>query len=138
MKNEATPARSFKFPKSERLNSKKLIQLLFEEGSHFFLYPFKVYHLRHPDVGIKAHQVLVTTSSRRYKKAVERNLIKRRMREAYRLNKHLVQEVSVKLMIGYIYVGKEIHDFSLIRDKLKETLVRLTSKHNIKSPDKNE
>ncbi len=131
MKNEATPARKFKFPKSERLHSRKLIQLLFDQGSSFFLYPFKVFHLPNPEE-VSSHQVLVTTSAKKYKKAVERNLIKRRIREAYRLNKHYLSEEidpNINLLIAYIYVGKEILPYEVMEVKLKESFTRLKSRY---------
>ncbi len=74
----------FTFKKSERLSSKKDIQELFNNGSSFYLYPFKVITL--PADTSKLHQVLFSVPKRLFKRAVDRNLLKRRMREAYRLN----------------------------------------------------
>ena len=82
--------------------------------------------------GSKSNQVLITVSSKKFKKAVDRNLIKRRIRETYRLNKYLLEGNSSSdfhLMIGYIYVGKEIHPFELIDSKLKQSLQRLKSEY---------
>ncbi len=71
---------------------------------------------------------MVTVPKRNFKKAVDRNLLKRRVREAYRLNKPLylnTEGSSEFLAIAYIYIAKEIHDFDLIQNKLIETLRRL-------------
>jgi ribonuclease P protein component len=114
------------FPKSERLHSKKLIQELFQKGSFFYSYPFKVLFLPQPE-GV-SHQVLISVSKRKFKNATDRNLIKRRIREAYRLNKHTLnsnQEGQHSLSIAYIYTGKEIPTYQFIEAKLSKSLRRL-------------
>ena len=116
---------TYNFPKEERLNKKKLIQELFDNGSSFYVYPFKVVWLPYEES--THHQVLFSVTKKRYKKAVDRNLLKRRMREAYRLNKHQnhLSEIRPALLIGYIYTGKEILDYEVIESKLKKSLNRL-------------
>ena len=111
------------FKKSERLCSKKLIKELFNKGSSFYLSPFKVYFL---DTGLIdiPHQLLFSVPKRNHKKAVDRNLLKRRMREAYRLNKSIVKNASPKL-IAYIYTHTDVLPFSQIEKKLIGTLQRL-------------
>ncbi|OEK07201.1 ribonuclease P protein component [Roseivirga misakiensis] len=116
----------FTFPKSERLHSKKLIQELFNEGSSFYLYPFKIIFL--PKEDLTSNQVLVSVSKKKFKKAVTRNKIKRLIKEAYRLNKHSLDpdaDTSSKALIGYIYTGKEVMPFDFIESKLKKSLLRL-------------
>ncbi len=130
MKSEAPSAQSFKFPKSERLHSKILIDRLFSSGKSFFIYPFKVLYLEELTESISNNQVLITVSSKKFKRAIDRNLIKRRIRESYRLNKYQLEDIESSdsnLLIGYIYVGKEIHPFELIESKLKQSLQRLKS-----------
>src|SRR5262245_30486957 len=97
--------RKFTFRKEERLNKEKWIQELFTKGSSFHLYPFKVLFLPHPEVQIPASQVLISVSSRNFKRAVDRNTIKRRVREAYRLNKAAIPSEQ-KWLIAYIYIAK--------------------------------
>lgn len=111
----------FSFSKSERLSSRNSIQELFSKGSSFYLAPFKVLVLNGQGPN---HQVLFSVSKRNFKKAVDRNLIKRRLREAYRLNKANLPE-SPALQIAYIYTAKEILDFHQIEQKIKETIKRL-------------
>jgi ribonuclease P protein component len=111
------------FRKEERLKKEKLIKELFEKGSSFYLYPFKVYMMHNPDQAYAFHQVLLSVSKRNFKRAVDRNLIKRRMREAFRINKHTIA-ASNKLLIAYIYSAKEILTFAQIQERLVKTYNR--------------
>ena len=118
----------YTFPKSERLHSKKLIQELFDKGSSFYSYPFKVLVLPNPDEDCPNHQVLISVSKRKFKRAVDRNLIKRRIRESYRLNKQILysnENVKTPQLIAYIYTGKEIPTYQFIEVKLSKSLKRL-------------
>jgi ribonuclease P protein component len=112
------------FKKAERLNKEKWIQELFEKGSSFILYPFRVVFLPHPDPLYPTHQVLITVSARNFKKAVDRNTIKRRIREAYRLNKLKIPSPG-KWLIAYIYIAKEVLPSEMIHKKLPLTFERL-------------
>jgi ribonuclease P protein component len=107
---------SFSFHKEERLCKRKQIQELFEKGSSFYLFPFKVVTLPQ-SMDDSPHQVLFSVSTRNFKRAVDRNLIKRRMREAYRKNKHKLAS-SRKLMLAFIYTAKEILPYAEIERKL--------------------
>ena len=80
-------AGTFSYNKFEKLKSRKQIELLFAQGKSISSFPVKVFYL--PVVHTPEHpvQVGVGVSARNFKKAVDRNTIKRRMREAYRLHK---------------------------------------------------
>ncbi len=106
----------FSFSKSERLSKKKDIQELFDKGSSFYLHPFKVFFRKQPE-SPGVHQVLFSVPKRNFKHATDRNRIKRRMREAYRLNKALLPSASA-LQIAYIYTAKNILLFKTIEDKM--------------------
>ena len=79
--------------------------------------------MRNPDPEYPFHQVLIAVPPKNFRKAVDRNLLKRRIREAYRLNKHRIA-ASEKLLIAYIYNAKEILTFSQIQERLVKTFNR--------------
>ncbi len=116
------------FGKAERLHSKKLIQELFGKGSSFYLYPFKVLVLSNPNPNIKLHQVLFSASKRNFKKAIDRNMIKRRGKEAYRLQKDLIDDCPA-LIIAFLYTAKEISSSEVMHTAVLQALKKLKQKH---------
>ena len=114
----------YTFRKEERLSKDKLIQELFDKGSSFYLFPFKVFFMPNPDEAASFHQVVISVSKRNFKRAVDRNLVKRRIREAYRLNKESLP-VRKKLLIAYIYSVKDILPSAQIKERLVKTFRKL-------------
>ncbi|MGC4020797.1 MAG: ribonuclease P protein component [Cyclobacteriaceae bacterium] len=112
----------FQLTKEERLSKKKLIQELFVKGSSFYLYPFKVIFL---PSGAKTNQILITVPKSIFKRAVDRNKIKRRIREGYRLNKAVLTS-DKNFLITYIYTAKEILDSAVIHQKITQSLTKIT------------
>ena len=119
----------FSFRKAERLNKEKDIQELFEKGSSFYLFPFKVLVLTPSGSSPVFHQVLISVSKRNFKTAVERNRIKRQIREAYRLAKNLLPSASRK-RIALIYTHKEILSYREISMKMVHVCRRITRVSN--------
>ncbi len=118
--------RRFTFTKDERLSKEKTIKELFEKGSSFYLYPFKVIHIPNPDKGANAiNQVLISVSSRQFKRAVDRNKIKRRIREAYRLQKEVLNTKSEKAIFTFIYTAKEILPYAELKEKVLSVITKL-------------
>ncbi|WP_448518894.1 ribonuclease P protein component [Rhodoflexus sp.] len=115
------------FPKRERLKSKKMIQELFAKGSFLFLYPFKIAYLPSEDSKADFPQVLVSVSRKNFRRAHDRNLVKRRCREIYRCFKTdlLAQKKQLPACLGIIYVGKKHEDFAFMQQRLREVLSRL-------------
>ncbi|MEJ7643458.1 MAG: ribonuclease P protein component [Chryseolinea sp.] len=111
------------FRKEERLSKEKIIQELFAKGSSFYLYPFKVFFMNQPDQAIAGNQVLITVSKKLFSKAVDRNTIKRRIREGYRLNKNALI-LPKPLVIAYIYSVKEILPSAQLHERLVKTFKR--------------
>jgi len=114
---------AFRFPKSERLNRKRIIEELFQKGSSFSSFPLKVIFKTQEHPGA-LHQVLVTVPSRNFRKATDRNTLKRRIREGYRLNKALLT-VSTRFSLAYIYTAKEVLPSATIHKAIQSSLQRL-------------
>jgi ribonuclease P protein component len=119
------------FKKPERLCSKKAIEALFERGSSFYNFPLQVIWLESPmDIPFPA-QVAFSVSKKSFKRAVKRNLIKRRMREAYRKNKHLLYQVlesnKKKIIFFIIYKGDFIPDYLSVEGWMKQITEKLIS-----------
>ena len=122
---------SASFTKGERLSSFKEIQDLMKKGKTFFHYPFKVVYrnvaLEDNATEQALNAIIVSVPKRYFKRAVKRNLLKRRIRESYRLNKGLlVAPEGVKTNALFVYVAKEVTEFSYIERKLKEVLVKIS------------
>ncbi|PCJ89861.1 MAG: ribonuclease P protein component [Flavobacteriales bacterium] len=120
------------FKKQERLCSKKLIAQLFERGTSLSVFPIRAIWL---ETGLNCDfpaQVVVSVPKKKIKKAVERNSIKRRMRESYRKNKHLLYEqlenYGKQIALVLIYQSDEEKSYEEINDKIIVTLQRLAKK----------
>lgn len=114
------------FSKSERLCSQKLIESLFDRQNKanqgFLVYPIRVvFQQNEAGEGI---QVMFTVSKRNFKKAVDRNIVRRRMREAYRKNKYLLEAYPASSM-GFIFVAKEILDYATIEKSMRTIFRKL-------------
>jgi len=133
-----------RFYKEERLCSKKFIDLLFNNGSSFLLYPYRVHYLviekpegitskisctigalndKAPEVIGFPAKVLINVSKKRYKRAVDRNLIKRHCREVYRLQKGsqlypLLADQNKLLLLSLQFIGKKIYDHVFFEKRL--------------------
>jgi len=116
----------FTLGKKEKLKSRKIIEELFLNGSSLFSYPIKLVYSSEAALDHYPLKFSTTVSKRNFNKAVDRNLIKRRIREAYRLNniplKDHYKEKKQILHMMYIYVGKEILEYSVIEKSIVHIL----------------
>ena len=113
----------YSLPKSERLHAEKSIKELFEKGSSFFLYPFKIVFWVGEGFEESPNQVLFSVSKKKIKKATGRNYIKRRLKEAYRLNKSILPPSG--LLLGFVFVGEAKMSFGELEPKMKQVLQKL-------------
>ena len=121
--------RTFTLGRSERLKSRKLIDRVFREGKSFSLFPFRVYYLFVEPGAPALLQAGFGASRRNFKRAVDRNRIKRLTREAYRINKQelflRLQEKQRPLALFFIYTGKELPDHRMVTEKIGVALQKL-------------
>ena len=122
----------FTLHKDERLCSQKTIGELFTSGESFLAYPLKIVFLKIELPQPVPVQAAFTASKRNFKRAVKRNILKRRMREAYRLNKpSLYSELALKdlhLAIMFVYIGKDIAEYPVIGKAMISAIKKLLAK----------
>ncbi|HKK41419.1 MAG TPA: ribonuclease P protein component [Bacteroidales bacterium] len=124
------------FGKAERLCSNKIINSLFEQGNVLYNSYFKVVWRKTSLPSSSPAQVAFSVSKKGFRRAVTRNLLKRRIREAYRKNKHLLynflETEHIQVAFVIILKGKEIPDYftleKAIRDILKKLIYQVTDR----------
>ncbi|WP_340203625.1 ribonuclease P protein component [Ascidiimonas sp. W6] len=118
-----------RFPKIEKLKSSKLIEKIFVERKGVSKYPLKVFFTESPYENVPLAQAGFSVSKRNFKKAVDRNRIKRLMREAYRLQKTvLFNNLSTPHAFMFLYLGKEEPDYKLIETTMEQLLIKFLEK----------
>jgi ribonuclease P protein component len=127
--NAPLAARKYTFPKEEHLCRKKLIEELFsKQSSSFGVYPLRIVWVKATAPTTAPPQVLISVSKRTFKRAVDRNRLKRLIREAYRLNKYRLTEQPNGheiALLGIIFTGKEKSPLTLVEKKLISAFHRL-------------
>ncbi|MBN2165239.1 MAG: ribonuclease P protein component [Marinilabiliaceae bacterium] len=116
----------YTFTKEERLCNFHLIDNLFEEGNSFVKYPFRVVYSFIESEQVFPAQVLVSVSKKRFKRANKRNFIRRKIKEAYRLNKHKLYHIldknEIKLVFAIIYLPTEILSYAEIEAGIEKVI----------------
>ncbi|OUS02360.1 ribonuclease P protein component [Flavobacteriales bacterium 33_180_T64] len=117
------------YPKKEKLKSQKLIESLFQKGQSVSVYPLRLVYIKDPVTSDSSIKVGVSVSKRNFKKAVDRNRIKRVLREAYRLNKaSYFNNNTTPLAFMILYIGKDGIEFDSIDTTMKQLLKKFTDK----------
>ncbi|MHC1703388.1 MAG: ribonuclease P protein component [Tenuifilaceae bacterium] len=116
--------------KSNRLNSEKEIEELFSDGKSHFIYPIKLVYAR-TETQDSDYKVLVSVSKRNIKSAVFRNVIKRRLKEAFRLNSENLQnslsKKGVRINLAFIYVSSKLISYNEIEELVIKQIQYLTN-----------
>ena len=122
--------RKYTLKKSERLNSKKLIERLFAGGNKSFpAFPLRVVYMPvTPEENTADVSILTSVPKKRFKHAVNRNQVKRQVREAYRHHKYILidalkqKETPTKMILAFIWLDNKIHDSKEVEYKVKKLL----------------
>ena len=115
-------------PKSERLSSLTAVRRLFADGTSGFVYPFR-YMVLKSESTTPTVEVLFSVPKRNHKRANKRNTLKRRMREAYRLNNDALHAAIVEhgkeVDIAFVYSTKELLPYKTIEHAVRRILAEV-------------
>ena len=116
-------------PKSERLSSLTAVRRLFADGASGFVYPFR-YMVYKSESATPTVEVLFSVPKRNHKRANKRNTLKRRMREAYRLNNDAlhaaIKEHGKEVDIALVYSSKDLLPYKTIEHALRKILAEVS------------
>ncbi|WP_430399670.1 ribonuclease P protein component [Flavobacterium sp.] len=108
----------FTYPKNEKLKSKKTIELLFSEGQSVSKYPLRLVYVENSIENEELIKFGVSVSKKYFKNAVDRNRLKRILRECYRLNKDVFSEsIDKPMAMMFFYQSKEVLSYQEINEK---------------------
>ena len=149
-----TQMQGYRFPKRNRLTDKRLIDKIFREGNVDFSYPFRVVSLQntknagaeecseqvsaedrgeqYKDVPHRGEiKILISVRKKQHKRAVMRNLLKRRSREAFRLNiNKLNYTCELNLNIAFVYISDKVADYRTIENGMAKCIEKLAHRYS--------
>ena len=115
--------------KEERLRGERIISNLFERGHSFFRSPYKVFWMKIPETCAFPIRFAVSVPKRRFKRAVKRNLMKRRTREVFRTNKQIlnaaVTDGQIHLIV--VYALDRLLPYAELEKSMKQILQRIAN-----------
>lgn len=127
------------YSKQEKLKSRKALEQLFAKGKSFSVFPIKVFYTVTDQSNAAMVQAGVGVSSRIFKKAHDRNKVKRLLREVYRTQKQPLYKTVVEnqqaLNVFYLYIGKELPLFADLQIAMEKTLEKLIRKISEPTPN---
>tara|TARA_R110000868_G_scaffold173829_1_gene410205 strand:+ start:14606 stop:14983 length:378 start_codon:yes stop_codon:yes gene_type:complete len=123
----------FTFSNHEKLKSKTLIEKLFTEGDSVSSFPLRLVYLPTTFNDDTLFKTGVSVSKRNFKKAVDRNRIKRLMRESFRLHKYVyLNNMPTPYAFMILYIGKDKPTLTQIETKMAQLFDKFSSKVSIK------
>jgi len=134
MQQEKDNSDKLSFPKKYRINSKLVFEKFIALDKTVFAYPFKCYYFFSPLENEKeVNDMAIAVPKRNFKKAVDRNRIKRMIREAYRINHHQIldkETIAKKNRISFlfVYIATKAENFSLIEEKIQKIMRKILQK----------
>lgn len=147
---------SYKFGKEYKLHHRTLVNNLFLSGKSLYAYPLRLIWRKynrseldnlfceHTPVNIGPVQIMITVPKKRQRKAVNRVLLRRRIREAFRLNHSEIENIVAQLnghgtiSLGFIYISNEKEDYSKIETQMCKLLKTVIDKIAKESADNND
>lgn len=130
----------FTFSKKEKLKSKKLLDQLFTEGKSVSVFPLRMVYMPTTFEDNIKSKTGVSVSKRNFKTAVDRNKIKRLLRESYRLNKaSYFNNITTQYALMILYIGKDKPTFAYVETRMKilfEKFQNKVSENQIDSDEK--
>lgn len=120
------------YPKEEKLKSRTVIGLMFTEGKSVAKYPLRLVYLPMENDGTGVLKMGVSVSKKHFKKAVDRNYYKRLLREAYRLNKHLlIDRLDKPYAFMFFYQTKDRLSFEEVNAKTIELFEKFAAQEQL-------
>jgi ribonuclease P protein component len=124
--------RRYTLSKEERLSWKRYIDLLFAKGQSFVAFPLRVVYLPVEEDSLAPVSILISVPKKKFKRAVKRNLIKRQIREVYRVRKYTLidplVEKNSRMLVAFLYLDKEIRSFAEMEKAMTKALTTLVNK----------
>lgn len=114
--------------KEERISSKKQIEFLFTNSKNIFQFPLKINYIV-SDNNKKLNKILISVSKKNFKKAVDRNKIKRIIREGYRKNKNILIQSNNTFEIAFVYIHKQLISQQEMEKKIMLALHRIVNEN---------
>jgi ribonuclease P protein component len=125
-----TPLKQFTLSRYERLKSRKQIDLLFSQGTHLNIFPLRVSYISGKEARDEPLQFGVGVSGRWFKKAVDRNRVKRLVRESWRVQKNglkqILLEKQLNMIVFIVYTGRDLPEYDQIHASTARVIENLS------------